>query len=180
MPTENPYTTPEAAVEMADDALYQPKFLSTSGRIGRLRYLAYGTSINLLLYLVMIPLVGTSALIGQAQQESMSSIGGIIVLLLYIVTIIFSVIFARRRLNDLDKTGWLLLLFLVPIVNVGLVIYLVFFGGSDRSNRFGPAPVVNPLGVKVLGMLLPIIFIVAYSQPSQSLPTRITFRELNS
>ncbi|MES9857044.1 MAG: DUF805 domain-containing protein [Sedimenticola sp.] len=160
MSTENPYSTPEATVEVAGDPLYQPKFLTASGRIGRLRYLAYAAGINLLFYLLMIPLVGTTAFMGGIQPESAAGIGGIITIALYIVIIVFSIIFGKRRLNDLDRSGWFLLLFLIPIINIILAIYMIFFSGSEGANRFGSAPVANTLGVKILGLFLPVLMLV--------------------
>ena len=38
----NPYSAPDAALDTGQDDLYQPKIFSFSGRIGRMRYLAYG------------------------------------------------------------------------------------------------------------------------------------------
>ena len=52
----NPYSAPDAALDTGQDDLYQPKIFSFSGRIGRMRYLAYGIGVNFLLMAVMIPL----------------------------------------------------------------------------------------------------------------------------
>jgi uncharacterized membrane protein YhaH (DUF805 family) len=45
-----------------------------------------------------------------------------------------------RRLHDRDRSGWWLLLSLIPLV--GSIILLVWFvsPGSDRPNRFGSDP----------------------------------------
>lgn len=45
-----------------------------------------------------------------------------------------------RRLHDLDKSGWLSLLTLVPLVNVIMGIILLFKPGSNEANRFGAPP----------------------------------------
>jgi uncharacterized membrane protein YhaH (DUF805 family) len=56
---------------------------------------------------------------------------------------------AARRLHDVDRTGWWLLLAFVPVV--GLIVLLIWFctKGTDGSNRFGPDPLrgvdqINP------------------------------------
>ena len=56
---------------------------------------------------------------------------------------------AARRLHDVDRTGWWLLLAFVPVV--GLIVLLIWFctKGTDGPNRFGPDPLpsggqVNP------------------------------------
>ena len=45
-----------------------------------------------------------------------------------------------RRLHDLDRTGWWLWIFLVPLV--GAILLLVWFctRGTDGPNRHGPDP----------------------------------------
>ncbi|HWZ10698.1 MAG TPA: DUF805 domain-containing protein [Xanthobacteraceae bacterium] len=56
---------------------------------------------------------------------------------------------AARRLHDVDRTGWWLLLAFVPVI--GLIVLVIWFctKGTDGSNRFGPDPLpgggqVNP------------------------------------
>jgi uncharacterized membrane protein YhaH (DUF805 family) len=45
-----------------------------------------------------------------------------------------------RRLHDLDRTGWWILIGLIPIV--GWIILLIWYctKGTDGQNRFGPDP----------------------------------------
>jgi uncharacterized membrane protein YhaH (DUF805 family) len=47
---------------------------------------------------------------------------------------------AVRRLHDTDRTGWWLLIALVPVV--GAIVLIVFFvlDGTPGANRFGPSP----------------------------------------
>lgn len=45
-----------------------------------------------------------------------------------------------RRLHDLDKSGWFMLLILVPLVNMIFLIYLWFAPGTVGYNRFGADP----------------------------------------
>jgi uncharacterized membrane protein YhaH (DUF805 family) len=56
---------------------------------------------------------------------------------------------AMRRLHDLDRSGWWVLLFLIPIV--GGIVLIVWFcsPGTPGPNRFGPDPLngggqINP------------------------------------
>jgi uncharacterized membrane protein YhaH (DUF805 family) len=122
-----------------------------------MRYLAYGIGLNILLMLVMIPLGGMTTAMG--SEAGMSMLGMVMVGLFYIGTIVISVMFAKRRLNDLNRSGWWFLLFLVPIVNLLMAIYMVFFPGSDGDNSFGPAPTANSVGVLILGWMMPVFFI---------------------
>jgi uncharacterized membrane protein YhaH (DUF805 family) len=46
-----------------------------------------------------------------------------------------------RRFHDIDKSGWWILIFLIPIV--GFVLWLVWFTreGDAGDNQYGPPPV---------------------------------------
>lgn len=158
MSAVNPYDAPDAALDTGHDELYQPKIFTFNGRIGRMRYLAYGIGVNLLLMLVMVPLVSATAFMGGDPGSSMIGIVGIG--LFYVVTIVISVMFAKRRLNDLNRSGWWFLLFIIPLVNLLLAIYLIFFPGTDGSNNFGPAPAENSIGVLILGWMMPVLFVL--------------------
>lgn len=157
MSDANPYSAPDAELDTGQEALYQPKIFSFSGRIGRMRYLAYGVGLNILLMAAMIPLGGLSATMG--GEAGMSMIGMLLIGIFYLATIVISIMFAKRRLNDLNRSGWWFLLFIVPIVNLLMAIYLVFFPGSDSANNFGPAPTSNSVGVLILGWMMPAVFI---------------------
>ena len=158
MSAVNPYDAPDASLDTGQEELYQPKIFSFHGRIGRMRYLAYGIGVNLLLMLVMLPLAGATAFMGGDPGSSMIGILGIGIF--YVLTIVISVMFAKRRLNDLNRSGWWFLLFIVPLVNLLLAIYLIFFPGTNGSNNFGPAPEANSVGVLILGWLMPVFFIL--------------------
>ena len=44
-----------------------------------------------------------------------------------------------RRLHDTDRSGWWLLLYLIPLVNIALLVF-VCLDGTRGDNRFGPDP----------------------------------------
>ena len=158
MTADNPYSAPGAELGGGQSELYTPSIFSFSGRIGRLRYMAYGMGSYILLMIAMIPLIGASALMG--GEPTMSGIGMAIMGILYIAIFVLAVMFGKRRLNDLNRSGWWFLLFLVPLVNLLLTIYIMFFPGTDGDNNFGPAPTANSLGVQLLGWMMPALFVV--------------------
>jgi uncharacterized membrane protein YhaH (DUF805 family) len=51
---------------------------------------------------------------------------------------------AIRRLHDTDRTGWWVLIWLIPLI--GWVVLLVFYlqQGDAGENRFGPPPATAP------------------------------------
>ena len=158
MSAVNPYDAPDAMLDTGQEELYQPKIFTFNGRIGRMRYLAYGIGVNFLLMLVMVPLAGATAFMGGDPSSSMIGILGLGIF--YVVTIVISVMFAKRRLNDLNRSGWWFLVFIIPFVNLLLAIYLIFFPGTSGSNNFGPAPAENSVGVLILGWMMPVLFVV--------------------
>jgi uncharacterized membrane protein YhaH (DUF805 family) len=158
MSDENPYTAPDAKLNTAADELYQPAVFSFHGRIGRLRYLAYGWGMMMALMIIAIPLAGGSAMMGGG--EAMGTVALLVVSLVYIAAMVLSVMFGKRRLNDLNRTGWWMLALLIPIVGLLLAIYMMFFAGTDGDNNYGPAPAANSLAVKIIGLFIPAIFLL--------------------
>lgn len=162
MSDQNPYSTPDASLSTGSSGTNNPTIFSFNGRIGRLRYLAYNTGVNIVLSIIMIPLLGASGMMaaGGDMMAMSSGMGGIAIILFYIATIVISIMFGKRRLNDLNRSGWFILLLLIPIVNLLLVIYMIFFSGTDGDNDYGPQPAPNTLGVKILGLLFPVLMLV--------------------
>jgi len=160
MTADNPYNAPAAELNSTSDELYSPNIFSFNGRIGRLRYLAYGVGTMFVLMLALIPLIGASALMGGETGASIGSLIGMLVV--YAAMIVLSVMFGKRRLNDLGRSGWWFLLSIVPIANLVLTVYLMFFPGTDGSNEFGPAPGPNSIGVLILGWRRPGLCILGF------------------
>lgn len=103
----NPYSTPDASLDNEQDELYQPSIFSFKGRIGRLRYLAYGIGTSLILMLVMMPILGGTMFAGGMAGDE-AAVGGlalVAMILFYVATLVFSVMFGKRRLNDLNRSG---------------------------------------------------------------------------
>lgn len=48
-----------------------------------------------------------------------------------------------RRLHDIGKSGWMVLLTLIPIVNLILIAVLLFSKGKDETNQYGNRPPLN-------------------------------------
>jgi len=57
-----------------------------------------------------------------------------------LATIVPSIAVSVRRLHDIDRTGWWLLIDFVPLI--GWIVLIVWFctAGTAGSNRFGPDP----------------------------------------
>src|SRR3546814_10468370 len=70
--------------------------------------------------------------------------GGLLTTLFVLAIIIPYLAVAVRRLHDPDRSGWWMLLSLIPLI--GSIILLMFFvmGGTRGPNRFVPDPFDEP------------------------------------
>jgi uncharacterized membrane protein YhaH (DUF805 family) len=93
-------------------------------------------------------------------EPDISMPGMLVMAVVYIALIVVWIMFAKRRLNDLNRNGWWLLLAFVPFANFLLTIYMMFFPGTDGDNDYGAVPVENTLGVQILAWLMPVLMIV--------------------
>jgi uncharacterized membrane protein YhaH (DUF805 family) len=50
-----------------------------------------------------------------------------------------------KRLHDFGHSGWWSLFLLVPLVNIGVSLILIFYAGDDKENKYGipPQPKIN-------------------------------------
>ena len=144
----NPYSPPRAAVRdiEAEQEYQEIRMWSARGRIGRLRYLAYAVGASLLVGVALALLGGVLG----------TSLGMVVAAVLYIVAVVFSILIAIKRSHDMDWSGWTVLLMLIPFA----ALIWIFKGGSEGTNSYGPPPPPNTLGVKILGLLLPIFFVI--------------------
>jgi uncharacterized membrane protein YhaH (DUF805 family) len=71
-------------------------------------------------------------------QFAVWNLGGqILELLFHVAILIPSIAVAVRRLHDLDRSGWWLLLAFVPLVGVIILIVWMCTRGTPGANRFG-------------------------------------------
>lgn len=161
MATGNPYQAPNADVVNASNDTYTPRIFTPQGRIGRLRYLAYG----MLSYLLVIPVflvVGVLAAAGASDDGGVGILGGIGMLIgaiAYIAIIVYSFMLSKRRFNDLGQSGWLSLLFIIPLVNIIVGLFLIFAPGKPMTNQYGQPPGKNPIWVIICALVYPIAII---------------------
>ena len=109
------------------------KYADLSGRARRMEYWMFSL-INLL---IICGLVIVDATLGfEIGEEELGLLSSIYVLAVLIPSLAVSV----RRLHDSDRTGWWVLIELIPLV--GIIILIVFWAteGTRGVNRYGPPP----------------------------------------
>lgn len=70
---------------------------------------------------------------------------GYIYLLYTLVVIIPGLAVAVRRLHDVGKSGWFLLIALIPLIGSIWLLVLFFTDGQPGENKWGPNPKSIPL-----------------------------------
>ena len=138
------------------------RFFDWHGRVSRVQFLAYST-FNALIALMLVTLLfvmigGFQGMVNaSSEQLPMSLLGAssVGVAVLFYLQLAVS----KRRFNDLNKTGWLALLMLVPGVNVLVYLYLLAVEGTAGANYYGlPARPATQLKT-VLMVLIPLLVI---------------------
>ncbi|MEG3110203.1 DUF805 domain-containing protein [Pantoea sp. T14] len=69
---------------------------------------------------------------------------GLLSTLYSLAILIPSITVSIRRLHDLDRSGWWLLLILLPFIGTLLLLIYFCFKGSEGPNRFGDDPLRAP------------------------------------
>ncbi|MFN3563626.1 MAG: DUF805 domain-containing protein, partial [Moraxella osloensis] len=138
------------------------RFFDWHGRVSRVQFLAYST-FNALIALMLVALLfvmigGFQGMVNASSDQlpmsllGASSVG--VAVLLYLQLAV-----SKRRFNDLNKTGWLALLMLVPGVNILVYLYLLAVEGTAGANYYGlPARPATQLKT-VLMVLIPLLVI---------------------
>ena len=136
------------------------RFFDWQGRVSRVQFLVYSTFnalIALMLVALLFVMIGGFQGMANASSEQLptsllgaSSVG--VAVLLYLQLAV-----SKRRFNDLNKTGWLALLMLVPGVNILVYLYLLAVEGTAGANYYGlPARPATQLKT-VLMVLIPLL-----------------------
>jgi uncharacterized membrane protein YhaH (DUF805 family) len=115
------------------------KYADFSGRARRAEYWMF-TLVNVIISVVI------------AVAEEVAGSGGIVGLIYGLAVLLPGFAVTARRLHDTDRSGWWMLISLIPIL--GWIVFLVFMctDGSPGTNRYGPNPkdAVDPMAFRGL------------------------------
>ena len=117
--------------------IIKAELFTCDGRIGRGEYIKK----FLFLLVSIIPLLIIFAFLleflGDFVEDILTLLFGIIIVFINISYLMLSI----RRLHDLNKSGWLILIAVVPLIDIAFFIYLLACQGTCGDNDFGPEPV---------------------------------------
>ena len=112
---------------------FKDKYFNFKGRLNRKRYILRA------MLLGFIQAIINNIVIALMHPKTPEEIFGLLLVASLPITGI-GYMLAIRRLHDVDRSGWWLLIGFIPIVNLWLLYLIVFKKGTDGSNRFGPDP----------------------------------------
>lgn len=151
----NQYRAPQSQVDGGMSQQFgEAKIFSVSGRIGRVRFLAYCMGVYLIFGITVSML---QAVIMGASGETVAPYFFAVMGLMYIGMLVFYFMFAIQRSHDMNVSGWLSLIILIPLI--GFLVFLIA-PGTKGENNYGLQPPPNNAGVIILALLMPIIAII--------------------
>jgi uncharacterized membrane protein YhaH (DUF805 family)/Tfp pilus assembly major pilin PilA len=152
MQTRNPYAAPQTNVTPGDrnvEEYGEIKMFSAQGRLGRVRYIGYSVGLSIVVMLAVGILAALAALIDPTATIAVMGIG-------YLAVVVVQFLLTIQRSHDMNVTGWLSLISLIPL---GVLVFW-FVPGTRGENDYGLPPPPNTTGVVVLACLLPLVGIV--------------------
>ncbi|WP_425918921.1 DUF805 domain-containing protein [Acinetobacter sp. TSRC1-2] len=146
--------------------------LSPQGRFGRLSSIGWYGFVHLITFFATIAL---SLILGIFNLNTLSvenqfvntltglaGLGFVVILVLYLY---FLMVISIRRLHDMNRSGWLILLFLIPLLNIFMGLYLLLGSGTNGVNNYG-LPRATPVWEKILAWLMIIITVLSFMASS--------------
>lgn len=100
------------------------KYANFNGRASRSEYWWF------FLFVVLVNLVASTFI------EQQGAITGIITLALFLPNLAVQV----RRLHDINRSGWWILIIAVPLIGAIIMIYWTIKTGSPTTNQYGEYP----------------------------------------
>ena len=106
------------------------KYADFKGRAHKQEYWMY--------FLVYITLNFVVKFIGGMIPGQM--IGAILSLVVMLALLLPTIAVSIRRLHDIGKSGWWILVSLIPIIGVFYLLFLMTKAGQPEANQWGPNP----------------------------------------
>jgi uncharacterized membrane protein YhaH (DUF805 family) len=121
----------------------QSLLFSFQGRINRAKFWLVHVAMWVVVAIVFSVILGSAAMSSdpQAALQSVGVVGGLILLVVYILALWIGLAIAAKRWHDRNKSAWWILIVFVPLV--GPLWYLIecgFLRGTTGANKYGSDP----------------------------------------
>lgn len=144
--------------------------ISPQGRFTRMSYLAWLFIAGMVYTCALIIAfgfaayaLGTSGLGFLNFSPLLSTVSGwcatLILIISFIVYSYITICISIRRLHDINRSGWLLLLALIPLIGAIFILYLYFAKGDLDENKYGAFRATEQTE-KVLGIIFSVFLVV--------------------
>lgn len=104
------------------------------GRASRSEYW-YFTLFNVIIIILLSVVENALGLIVLASDGGL----GVLSMIYALAVLVPSLAVGVRRLHDTDRSGWWMLLALVPIISLVLIVFFIF-KGTEGDNQYGASP----------------------------------------
>jgi uncharacterized membrane protein YhaH (DUF805 family) len=109
------------------------KYVDFSGRARRKEYWMF----MLFHVIFVVAAVVVDNLMGLSFTEGAA---GVVYLFYVVATFLPSLAVSVRRLHDIGKSGWMILISLIPLIGSIWLIVLMVTEGEPNANQYGPNP----------------------------------------
>ena len=116
--------------------IIKAELFTCDGRISRGEYIKKFLFLLFSIIPLIIIFVFLVEFLGDFVEDILTLLLGIIGVFINISYLMLSI----RRLHDLNKSGWLILIAIVPLIDIAFFIYLLACQGTHGDNDFGPEP----------------------------------------
>lgn len=105
------------------------------GRASRAEFWGFTVAMSVI---VFVALVIDSAFVSGPNSKELPFAG-----LVALAHVLPSIAVAVRRLHDVDRSGWFLLINIVPLVGFVLLLVWACEAGTRGANQYGPSPIAD-------------------------------------
>ena len=123
----------------------QDNYANFNGRARRKEYWMFYLFYMIIIIVAMMAdnILGLTWTVGSGQFEVSTGYGW-----LYLITVLAhfipTIACGVRRLHDTGKSGWFLLLCLIPLIGAIIIIVFMCIDGDSEDNEYGPSPKAVP------------------------------------
>ena len=118
-------------------------FATRSSRSEYWWWILFTLLVGVVLVIVNSIIFGPSTQQSDARGTYVHFGGGVLVTIFEVAVFIPTIAIGCRRLHDIDKSGWLQLVAVIPIIGWGILLYWFVKPGEDGQNSFGVNPLVS-------------------------------------
>ena len=108
-------------------------YVGFSGRASRSEYWFYA-----LFYIIFAIIVGMiDGALGMVDPETGVGTLGVIYVLIHFLP---GLAVGFRRLHDTGRSGWWILINIIPLIGMLIFLFFMVIAGDDNDNEYGPSP----------------------------------------